>query len=184
MRIIWRGFFLIVAIAIGCGKGADNNSEEDSGTRVDTGRKAFCGNNTCDSSESCATCPEDCGKCRSVVCGDGVCSSEECETCANCPKDCGECQQSTCGNGVCEPGEDAPCADCASLLTGSTCNESCKSSCDCLQPWTACGVAVTSVCSPVACEACYSQALSCCWCPTESCSHVTCQAEGVPCPSC
>jgi hypothetical protein len=184
MRIIWCGFILVVAIAIGCGKGDEKKSEENSDTDVDTGLTARCGNNSCEPGEGCTSCPEDCGKWRDLECGNGVCLSEACETCANCPKDCGQCQPSTCGNGVCEPGEDAKCADCASLLSGSTCNQACKSSCDCLQPWTACGVGINSRCLPVACEACYSQSLSCCWCPSESCSNVTCQPDGVACPSC
>jgi hypothetical protein len=46
-----------------------------------------CGDLTCNGSETCGTCAEDCGPC--PTCGDQVCNgSETCSTCAN---DCGAC---------------------------------------------------------------------------------------------
>ena len=46
-----------------------------------------CGDATCEASESCATCPADCGACGE--CGDGACAPTE--TCYSCPGDCGAC---------------------------------------------------------------------------------------------
>lgn len=45
-----------------------------------------CGNRSCDGSERCETCPQDCGQCN--VCGDGRCSVTEVENCATCKSDC------------------------------------------------------------------------------------------------
>lgn len=61
---------------------------------------AKCGDNICSSTESLTSCPEDCS-----VCGDGKCTGSE--TLASCPKDC-----SVCGDGVCSGSETA--STCAS----------------------------------------------------------------------
>lgn len=63
-----------------------------------------CGDGACSDTETCATCPGDCGKC--TVCGDGACNGGE--TCGQCPQDCGPC----CGNRVCDSFE--TCATCPS----------------------------------------------------------------------
>lgn len=47
-----------------------------------------CGNNSCDSEETCSSCPADCGSC-GPVCGNGSCESGE--SCSNCSSDCGSC---------------------------------------------------------------------------------------------
>ncbi|MBN2723980.1 MAG: hypothetical protein JXR95_07930, partial [Deltaproteobacteria bacterium] len=89
----------------------------------------------CSSSETCSSCPSDCGSC--ITCGDGICSSSE--TCSSCPSDCGSCV--TCGDGICSSSETcSSCpSDCGSCYTpecntfdscssGSFCNlESCVS---------------------------------------------------------
>ena len=71
--------------------------------------QAACGDAFCQSPESCASCPLDCGTC-GPVCGDHVCADGE--TAESCPVDCGP----VCGNGECEAGEsctscpdDCPC---------------------------------------------------------------------------
>ena len=64
---------------------------------------SVCGDNTCDSDETVASCPKDCAKC-----GDGTCSSTESLT--SCPGDC-----SVCGDNKCTGSEDATScsSDCA-----------------------------------------------------------------------
>lgn len=47
-----------------------------------------CGDLTCDGSETCSTCPGDCGVCV-PICGDLVCDASE--SCSTCPGDCGVC---------------------------------------------------------------------------------------------
>lgn len=196
MRIVVTLVGVAIFAVIGCGNDEDCSKDSDckddescvngSCVSADAGYdagNAVCGNGDCELTEGCTSCPEDCGRCRQMECGDGECSDSECETCANCPDDCGQCEQTDCGNGICEPGEDIQCSDCASL-EDSTCDQSCTSTCDCTQPWTACGVGVRSVCTPVACEDCYDKGLSCCWCPQESCSNVTCAEFGEACPNC
>jgi hypothetical protein len=96
-------------------------------------RDAVCGDLTCDSSESAASCAEDCG------CGNGVLNAgEECDgtdlggaSCAStgngtgtlgCNTDCtfktDRCDNSNCGNGIVEEGEECDGTD----LAGSTCD--------------------------------------------------------------
>jgi hypothetical protein len=45
-----------------------------------------CGDGSCNSYETCTTCPADCGSC---YCGDGSCNNGE--TCETCSSDCGSC---------------------------------------------------------------------------------------------
>ncbi|MEZ4270273.1 MAG: sugar-binding protein [Myxococcota bacterium] len=49
---------------------------------------AFCGDGTCNGSETCGSCPKDCGDTCSS-CGNGTCDAGE--TCSSCSKDCGTC---------------------------------------------------------------------------------------------
>jgi len=59
------------------------------------GRKPrpVCGDRACNGTETCSSCPQDCGQCPppppSVVCGDGICNGSE--TCSICSIDCGAC---------------------------------------------------------------------------------------------
>ncbi len=95
-----------------CGDGtcSPDDGESPSTCPADCAGLEDCGDDTCNpDSESCVTCPADCGQC----CGDGTCSDADNESCATCPADCGQC----CGNGTCdaEHGEiEATCpADCS-----------------------------------------------------------------------
>jgi hypothetical protein len=49
---------------------------------------AYCGDGTCNGSDTCSNCPGDCGAC-APVCGDGSCNGTE--TCSSCSSDCGAC---------------------------------------------------------------------------------------------
>ena len=71
-------------------------------------KTAFCGNSICESSETCSTCPADCGTCP-PACGDGVCNGTE--TCSSCPADCGICPP-VCGDLICNGTE--TCSTCPS----------------------------------------------------------------------
>lgn len=74
-----KGFFAVLAVfgtlfLIGC----------------TTPTEYVCGNDVCDGTETCATCPKDCGACPLTgYCGDGTCDDDE--TCATCESDCGQC---------------------------------------------------------------------------------------------
>lgn len=48
-----------------------------------------CGDATCNGTESCSSCPADCGACS--TCGNGTCSGGE--TCTTCAADCGVCSE-------------------------------------------------------------------------------------------
>jgi len=54
---------------------------------------AVCGDGSCNGTETCSSCPGDCGACPppppAPVCGDGVCNGTE--TCSTCAGDCGAC---------------------------------------------------------------------------------------------
>jgi len=113
-----------------------------------------CGDLQCAASESCASCPQDCGPCP-AECGNGMCEpgedcascSKDCEckatcgdkscdagleTCASCPADCGACGPK-CGNAACETGEncqtcpaDCPCGPKCGDKTCDKATETCQ----------------------------------------------------------
>jgi hypothetical protein len=99
-----------------CGNSVCESSETCSTCPADCGVCASCGDGTCQTTETCSTCPADCGVCPS--CGDGTCQSSE--TCSTCPADCGACV--SCGDGTCqstETCETCP-ADCGACTTEAT----------------------------------------------------------------
>jgi hypothetical protein len=49
----------------------------------------FCGDTSCNGTESCSSCSTDCGSCGGSFCGDGSCNSNE--GCGTCSSDCGSC---------------------------------------------------------------------------------------------
>ncbi len=78
----------------------------------DCGGAVDCGDDLCAETESCETCPADCGPCP-TDCGNGVC--DDGEDCLGCSKDCGEC------SGDCCAANDTPgCAD--AVLSGCVCD--------------------------------------------------------------
>ena len=84
--------------------------------------QAICGDGTCNGSETCSTCSQDCGSCP-PACGDGTCEGNE--TCTNCPDDCGSCGGGNSCSGTCrsvvnncgEYGEDPGSGTCPPGLT-------------------------------------------------------------------
>ncbi len=70
------------------------------------GRPVFCGDEKCDTTESCAACPQDC------VCKNGAYCSEH-----------GKCVAPKCGDRICSPGESHVncCDDCGCYEEGTTC---------------------------------------------------------------
>lgn len=66
-----------------CGDGIDQNCDG-----ADMVCPPKCGDGKCNGTETCATCPQDCGAC-APFCGDGKCNGTE--DCTTCPGDCGAC---------------------------------------------------------------------------------------------
>ncbi len=113
--------------------GAPDTSAPDTGTpdtgTPDTGAGA-CGDGTCGATESCQTCPADCGVCP-ANCGNGKCDADE--NCKTCSKDCGVCPAG-CGDGTCNAATEncqtcsLDCGKCPALCGDKSCNgtETCK----------------------------------------------------------
>jgi tetratricopeptide (TPR) repeat protein len=51
-----------------------------------------CGDSKCSGSETCETCPQDCGECIADLCGNEICDIRLGETCESCEQDCGTCE--------------------------------------------------------------------------------------------
>jgi len=145
-------------------EGTENclNCEEDCGVCP-----PVCGDETCEGTENCSNCEEDCGVCP-PVCGDETC--EGTENCTNCHADCGVCPP-VCGDATCEGAEDcsncqADCRVCAPVCGDATC----EGAEDCSNCQADCGVCAP-VCGDATCEG------------AEDCSN--CQADcGVCAPVC
>ncbi len=72
-----------------------------------TGGGASCGDGFCNGSETCSSCPGDCGACPvGPSCGNGTCGSGE--TCSSCPSDCGVCTGPPPAGGTCTTGQCVP----------------------------------------------------------------------------
>ena len=116
------------------------------GSGVFGGGGSTCGNRGCDGTESCSSCPTDCGICGGGGGGGGSCGNgvvnpgEECDP-PNPGNGCSSsCRSEYCGNSVCDLREDcvncdADCGECPSSVCGnaaceidelcSTCNVDC-----------------------------------------------------------
>jgi hypothetical protein len=82
-----------------------------------------CGDHTCNGTETCSTCPGDCGAC-AVSCGDHICNGTE--TCDSCAGDCGSCWKSP---GVCRMTGGGGCGSFVEHgggFTQSTCEATCR----------------------------------------------------------
>lgn len=145
-------------------------------TPVDTGIPPACGDGFCNGTETCMTCPMDCGPCP-ASCGDGTCQPSE--SCTNCPMDCGACA-ARCGDSACNGSETCmtcpmDCGACAPRCGDSACNgaETC-STCpmDCGECTARCG---DNLCNGT--ETCTSCPGDCGACPTTPCTgYTTCSA--------
>jgi beta propeller repeat protein len=106
-----------------CGDGTCNGTESCSSCPADCGVcPPACGDGTCNGTETCSSCPQDCGACP-PVCGDGTCNGAE--TCSSCSADCGECP--VCGDGLCNGTEDCTtcledCGVCPPVCGDGSCN--------------------------------------------------------------
>ncbi|HAN32205.1 MAG TPA: hypothetical protein DCQ06_11455 [Myxococcales bacterium] len=109
----------------------DMSCASDSQTMADTTGPAPCGDGQCEASESCQSCPADCGFCPKS-CGDGKCDSDE--NCKNCSADCGNCPAG-CGDGKCDATTEncqscsVDCGQCPPMCGDKECNgqETCSS---------------------------------------------------------
>ena len=142
-----------------------------------------CGDDTCNSDETCESCEEDCGECPpDPECGDAACNGTE--TCGTCVEDCGACP--ACGDTTCNGTETcSTCAqDCGACPScgDETCNDgetcaTCEADCG------ACG----PVCDDDACEAgetCASCAADCGVCPAPYSGPCDADADCAPDQTC
>jgi hypothetical protein len=82
---------LVTSAPAECGDSACNGTETCTTCPGDCGACPACGDTKCNGTETCTTCPGDCGAC--PVCGDTKCNGTE--TCTTCPGDCGACPASS-----------------------------------------------------------------------------------------
>jgi hypothetical protein len=124
----------------------------------------------CDMTESCASCPADCGRCD--PCGDGFCRPEDGEDCLTCAPDCDACPR--CGDGGCDVMASETCFTCpADCGICEGCGDArCSRTEDCASCATDCGVC--SVCGNGMCEA--DEFETCANCPEDCgrCDELTC----------
>jgi hypothetical protein len=125
-----------------------------------------CGDGACAPSESCASCPTDCGPC--AVCGDGGCAAGE--GCTSCPTDCGPCP-GACGDGFCATGES--CASCS-----GDCGNACGA---CAHDVCMEGAALEDDCSPCVSSVCGVDPFCCSVEWDEVCVEEAAGACGTPC---
>jgi hypothetical protein len=134
----------------------------------------------CQATESCVTCPFDCGPCAGR-CGNGVCEYYAGETCATCPTDCGACPAG-CGDGKCLAGETCKtcpldCGPCAVVCGDGMCDVFQGESC--LTCPADCGSCNNSKCGDGVCAGDEEA----CTCPADcgacSCGHTVC-TQGAP----
>jgi lysophospholipase L1-like esterase len=96
------------------------------------GPLSVCSDGTCNGSETCQSCPQDCGQC----CGNTTCEAGYGENCSSCPSDCPTGAGEVCCSGV--------------IYTGDCCEDG-----DCTAPDTCVGHACTSACNDGDSRACY-----------------------------
>ncbi len=145
-----------------------------------------CGDFICSGSETCSTCPMDCGLCP-TVCPNGICESPT-EGCGTCPADCGPCP-GTCGDGICGAGE--TCATCMTdcgTCTGTCTHDECLVGSLLVDGCSPCVTAVCDVdffCCSVSWDGlCASEAASICGEPCDAaCGNGTC-GRGETCSTC
>lgn len=70
------------------GNGRRTTTTTTTGSTTTTTVANYCGDGFCRGSESCSSCPGDCGACQ--TCGDGFCSGLK-ENCFTCGADCARC---------------------------------------------------------------------------------------------
>ena len=108
---------------LGCGDSVCAQTESCESCPEDCGACPTCGDGTCNGSETCSFCPADCGECAAKQCGNSICDEEE--TCESCSLDCGQCPPAPCGNGTCasdESCESCP-EDCGSCPEAVVCGD-------------------------------------------------------------
>jgi hypothetical protein len=135
-----------------------------------------CGDGWCDWTETCESCPWDCGECD--FCGDGMCTWNE--NCATCPMDCGPCNP--CGDGKCAATESClTCAlDCGPCQFGDCCQAQDHAGCENVEVMKCACVQFDWCCTKIWDESCVKIAQSECGlnCCKPNCAGKTCGPDG------
>lgn len=122
-----------------------------------------CGNGRCESGESCARCPEDCGTC-TAECGNDNC--EVGETCGTCPQDCRACPGSCCSVRDTIGCDDITIQACVCGLDPTCCIQAWSASCVSLARQ--CGVCDGDCCNEHASPGCADDAVQSCVCTIDT----------------
>src|SRR5262249_21623388 len=101
MPTLTHRMLAVVAVTITFVGACSAPTEEEVSSESEALRHRWCGNGRCDGSETCSSCPRDCGTCPTAPrCGDLACNGTE--TCSSCPGDCGACPTAPrCGDLTC-----------------------------------------------------------------------------------
>ena len=123
---------------------------------------ALCGDGGCNGSESCDSCPSDCGEC----CGNGACDVVFGENCIGCPGECAPCLGS-----CCLPKDSVGCADasiqeCVCAALPECCSVAWTASCAAKAD--ECGSCGGSCCVAGASPGCFDEAVEACVCAADS----------------
>lgn len=157
------------------------------GTRdAHAGGAGSCGNGQCQNSESCESCPADCGVC-APYCGDGTCDTTDGETCGNCEPDCNACPD-VCGDGACTGSEtNVSCPGDCSVCGDGACNgtETCASCTGDCGPCGTCGDGTCDATDGETCDTCPGDCGGACSCGNGTCEGTEdCSSCAADCGSC
>ncbi len=171
-----------------CGDGLCSGESETCDTCPDDcGACELCGDGVCATDvETCASCEEDCGACD--ACGDELCD-ERTETCESCAQDCGKCSQGVCGDGTCAPDDGETCsncgADCGPCVTcgNGVCELEQNETCGtCATDCGPCNPCGDDVCDATLGETCTTCPVDCGWC--DPCGDGVCDQQEETCETC
>ena len=143
LKVLWIAIgFAVCVLAMGC-----QSSSGGGGSGGVATYSPYCGDGSCNGSESSYDCAQDCGQAsRAAKCGNGTCEAGE--SAASCPSDCKQACTDACSSDKCEDGQLVRCIKMATGCTGWGTPEACTGGKVCSQFASACTPCATSADCP------------------------------------